>query len=558
MPANIANHLWQSTLFAAAIALLTLTLRRNHAHARHWLWMIASVKFLVPFALVAVIGSRLIPAVAPSLAVSNAVTAVETLGEPFVTLDLGSPAPTSPSALPIASLLYVVWACGFVLISASWARRWMRIRAAVHLASPLDIGAGVGVRVASSSASIEPGVFGIWRPVLVLPHGIADRLTPEQLQAIVAHELCHIRRRDNLAAAIHMSVQAIFWFHPLVWWIGARLIEERERACDEEVLRLGNDPEVYAESILRACRFYLESPLACVSGVTGADLKQRIEDIMTHRIAQKLTYGRKLLLTAAGIAAIAAPIAYGVLNAPILRAQEPTAALIPKVEVATVKPSKSGERGYSIIPQPGGRLRAINTSLKQLLLAAYHLHEVQLAGGPDWLDRDRFNIEAKAEGQANLSEPQLYAMLGGLITERFQLKTHRETKSMPYYSLLRAKTGPKLKPSDEADEPSIRNRRIITAKGGTMPELADILGWVMGRPVIDATSLPGIYEYRLEWTPDESQIQSEPAATAPEFAGPHAQSIFTAIQEQLGLKLEAGKGPVQILVIDHAEKPSQN
>jgi uncharacterized protein (TIGR03435 family) len=279
---------------------------------------------------------------------------------------------------------------------------------------------------------------------------------------------------------------------------------------------------------------------------------------MTHRIARKLTKGRKLLLAGAGVAAIAVPIAYGVLNAPILRAQEPPAAEIPKVEVATVKPSKTDQRGFSIIPQPGGRLRAINTSLKQLVLAAYHLHEAQLAGGPDWLDRDHFDIDAKAEGQANLSEAQLYAMLGGLITERFQLKTHRETKLLPYYSLLRAKTGPKLKPSDEADGPGIRNRRIITAKGGTMPELADLLGWVMGRPVIDSTGIAGIYEYRLEWTPDESQIQGELAATAPEFADPHAQSIFTAIQEQLGLKLEAGKGPVQILVIDHAEKPSQN
>jgi beta-lactamase regulating signal transducer with metallopeptidase domain len=260
--APVLNHLWQSTVFTAAAALLTLSLRRNHAHARHWLWMIASVKFLVPFALVAIVGSRFTPAVAPSFAVSNAVAAVETLSEPFAVPDLGRSTPTSPSAIPLVNLLYAVWACGFLAISVNWACRWMRIRAALHRASPLPF--DIGVRVASSPGRIEPGVFGIWRPALLLPEGIADRLTPQQLQAIVAHELCHVRRRDNLAAAIHMFVQAIFWFHPLVWWIGARLIEERERACDEEVLRLGNDPEVYAESILRACRFYLESPLACV------------------------------------------------------------------------------------------------------------------------------------------------------------------------------------------------------------------------------------------------------------------------------------------------------
>ncbi len=117
-------------------------------------------------------------------------------------------------------------------------------------------------------------MFGIFRPVLLLPEGITERLTAAQLEAILAHELCHVRRRDNLTAAIHMVVETVFWFHPLVWWIRARLIDERERACDEEVLRLGSEAEVYAESILEACKLYLESPLACVSGVTGSDLEE--------------------------------------------------------------------------------------------------------------------------------------------------------------------------------------------------------------------------------------------------------------------------------------------
>src|SRR6185312_10120322 len=140
----------------------------------------------------------------------------------------------------------------------------------------------------SSPALLEPGVFGILRPVLLLPEGITDRLTSEHLSAILAHELCHVRRRDNLTAAIHMAVEAIFWFHPLIWWLGVRLVEERERACDEEVLRLGNKPHVYAESILKTCQFYLESPLTCMSGVTGSDLKRRVVRIMTQRIVDRL------------------------------------------------------------------------------------------------------------------------------------------------------------------------------------------------------------------------------------------------------------------------------
>ena len=104
---------------------------------------------------------------------------------------------------------------------------------------------------------IEPGVFGVFRPVLLLPEGIAQRLTPDQLRAVVAHEMSHVRRRDNVANAIHMLAEALFWFHPLVWWIERRLLDEQERACDEEVLREGGDPQVYAESIMRICEFYV-------------------------------------------------------------------------------------------------------------------------------------------------------------------------------------------------------------------------------------------------------------------------------------------------------------
>ncbi len=114
--------------------------------------------------------------------------------------------------------------------------------------------------------------------------GISERLTPPQLDAVLAHELCHIRRRDNLLAAIHMLVEALFWFHPLVWWLGKKLVDERERACDEEVLRLGGEPHIYAEAIVNICKLYMESPLVCMSGVTGSDLKKRVEAILVNRL----------------------------------------------------------------------------------------------------------------------------------------------------------------------------------------------------------------------------------------------------------------------------------
>jgi uncharacterized protein (TIGR03435 family) len=148
-----------------------------------------------------------------------------------------------------------------------------------------------------------------------------DRLSAAQLRSILAHESCHVQRRDNLTAAIHMVVEAIFWFHPAVWWIERRLIEERERACDEAVLQLGNEAEVYAEGILNVCKCYTEAPMACMSGVTGSELKQRIFRIMMKQAAHELDLGRKLLLGAVGIAAISAPVVLGLLHMTEVRAQ---------------------------------------------------------------------------------------------------------------------------------------------------------------------------------------------------------------------------------------------
>ena len=144
-----------------------------------------------------------------------------------------------------------------------------------------------------------------------------------------------------------MVVQTIFWFHPLVWWIRARLVEEREHACDEEVLgSVGGDARIYAEGILNVCKFYLESPLTCVSGVMGSDLKKRIESIVNARTPHDLNFWRRILLGVAAFAVVAGPIAIGIANAPPGLAQSAagaqtkiTAAPSPRFEVASVKPS---------------------------------------------------------------------------------------------------------------------------------------------------------------------------------------------------------------------------
>jgi beta-lactamase regulating signal transducer with metallopeptidase domain len=246
----LANHLWQSTLFAAVVGLLTLLLRANRAQVRYWLWLSASAKMLIPFSILVAVGGLIGRHTAatpkPSAPVSAAEFSfvVEDVGAPFT---IAGPPLTAPTiqhsyAKVIVPVFAFVWTIGFVGLLLRWILRWRRVDAAISTATPLDL--PIGIRVKSSLAFGEPGVFGILKPVLVLPDGIMDRLTTQELEAILAHEICHVKRRDNLANAIHLAVEALLWFYPLVWWLGARLIEERERACDEEVLQGGAKPRI--------------------------------------------------------------------------------------------------------------------------------------------------------------------------------------------------------------------------------------------------------------------------------------------------------------------------
>jgi uncharacterized protein (TIGR03435 family) len=622
MAPAVGNHLWQSTLCLGIAGLLTLVLRKNPARVRYGLWLAASSKFLIPFSLLITMGTHLARPSAElrSAPVGRLYFAMEEVSQPF-TPRAGwaqaaekSRSPRRPQsaglrlrlAQGLPAILVAVWLCGFLAVLARWRVRWRRIRAAIREAAPLREGREVealrrlerlaGVRkpigVLMLHDSLEPGIFGILRPVLVWPAGISEHLEDAHLEAILAHEVWHVRRRDNLAAAMHMVVGAIFWFHPLVWWLGARLVDEGERACDEEVVRLGNQPCVYAESILKTCEFCVESPLACVSGVSGADLKKRIVLIMTQGGADKLSLGRKLLLAAMGITAVAGPVVFGLVNAPQTRAQsaQTTGAPLPSFEVASIKPNKpdsSGQLRVGIGFEPG-RFIATAVTLKQLIALAYNVRDMQVAGGPSWIDSERYDIDAKEEdadvGALQKLPPdqrkeQLRLRVQSLLAERFKLKLRHESKEFPVYDMVIAKSGPKLQESKLGDtgikgpdgRPAGGAQMMrtgpgeLTGQGLPMESLARLLSQQLGREVLDHTGLKGNYDFTLKWTPEQSPSAmaigpegGKPAtdsAPPPDSSGP---SIFTAIQEQLGLKLESSKGPVDYLVIDHVERPSEN
>jgi bla regulator protein BlaR1 len=550
----LLNHLWQSTVFAALAALLAWTLRHNHARTRHWIWLAASIKFLVPWTLLVTLGMRLAPPTAAPAFHMPAI--IDEVSRPLAApaAPLASAAPSS-IAIPITALLLALWACGLTRIAWSQAVRWLRIRGAVRRAARLDI--DVPIEVRATTEPIEPGVFGIFRPVLLVPARIAGELTGAQLRAILAHELCHVRRRDNLAALIHMAVETIFWFHPLVWWIGARLIEERERACDEEVVRQGNDAETYAEGILAACRLYLRSPLSCVSGVAGGDLRRRVERIMSGPAACDPGAAKTLLLAVCLCLALAGPIAVGLATAPPSLAQLHADGAF---EVASVKPSAPNIRGIWFTPT-NGKLTVKNAPLEWIMAEAYQVQpfRFRLANAPGWIRTARYDIDAKAP-DPKASKAELAGMLRKLLAERFHLSIHREMKEAPVYSLTVGKGGPKLQPPEHPDGPHGIDYRnggtILLGRNATMEEFADSISFRMERTVVDKTGLTRHYDFRLEFAPDEFVArfgEDRPAAT-----DLNSTNVFTALQEQLGLKLEAGRGPVEMLVIDRVERPTEN
>ncbi len=317
----LLDHLWQSTLFAVCAGALTLAYRNNSAQIRYWLWFAASVKFLVPFSLLAAGGEFLVQSFSRPVVVPFGMAGMGEVAQPFSSSALPILDQLPGTRMNLAATPVAVWAIGFVAVLFHWFVRWRRVRVALRSATPLSLTVELPLPVKCTTLSFEPGLVGIWKPVLLLPEGILARLSPREMTAILAHEVCHMRRRDNLTAAIHMIVEAVFWFYPLVWWLGARLIAERERACDEAVVTAGSDPQVYAEGILKVCKFYVQSPLACASGVSGADLRKRVEEIMINRIKVRVNLAKKVFLAATAAAAVALPLAAGFVVWPAAQAK---------------------------------------------------------------------------------------------------------------------------------------------------------------------------------------------------------------------------------------------
>jgi len=239
----------------------------------------------------------------------------------------------------------------------------------------------------------------------------------------------------------------------------------------------------------------------------------------------------------------------------------------PSFEAASIKPDNSGENFVSVRLVPGGSVRAINATLANVITTAWQIPDFELADVPGWAKSERWDIEAKGSGDA--APPETLGKLQSLLADRFNLRVHAETREMPVYALRGAKGGAKLPPArEECFSPTAgiappspaarpcggfnRGPNQLLGAGDTTANLEHVLAKTLGRSVLDKTGLTGTFDVTLKWTPDE--VLQSASASADSQLG----SIFTALQEQLGLRLESQKGPVSVLVIDSAERASPN
>jgi beta-lactamase regulating signal transducer with metallopeptidase domain len=378
--AGLLDHLWQSTLFAGGAGLLALMLLRNPARLRFRLWFAASLKFLIPFAALSAVGqslSRLFPATVPRL-VLEIQPAAQNLSAPASMLVIQHHA-----GFNLAPLFAGIWLAGFAAVLGSRLKHWLRLRILIRQARDLDLPSPLDTK--ASNSLLEPGLVGIVKPVVLLPEGLMARLSKAERDAILAHELAHFSRGDNVTAAIHMLVEALFWFYPPVWLIGARLIAERERACDESVLADGHDAEVYAQGILKVCRFCVQSPLACAAGASGADLGGRVRQIMSGDTVLAIDGARKALLAAALGMALGLPVAGGFVSAPPLMMAVQQQVAVVKFRVAShiVQAARQAQRMVAApaAPVPPAPVKARRLARLKALPPLQELTPQRMAGG---------------------------------------------------------------------------------------------------------------------------------------------------------------------------------
>ncbi len=410
----LLDHLWQSTLFGLAVWLITLALVSNRAAVRHALWFAASLKFLVPFAPLVWLGQWI--GMAPeydTLAPASPIDRALQIAAPII-------APSAQltdvaHAFPWLSLLAFAWLAGGLVAAVRWFNAWRGAQAAVRDAWPVLNDDGLDVRASPDAG--EPAVARILRPVVLVPAGLVDALSRAELRVVLAHEREHIVRRDNLKTGLHMLVETLFWFHPMVWWIGRHMVEERERACDEAVVDGGHEGRDYAAGILAVCRHCcadrrLPGTISALSG----DLPQRIGRIIGGSQPLALGLVKAMALSTLVVALVTVPVTAGAVKDERARQEAfvQNARALGSAQLSVAPVSSGGARTRVVAGVH--ELRIENVTMLDLVALAYDVDPSHINGG-EVLGTQRYDISAKATSSFAAPERFEPAALRGVVSK---------------------------------------------------------------------------------------------------------------------------------------------
>ena len=491
----------------------------------------------------------------------------------------------------------IVWLAGAMVFWVRLAGGWVvaaRMRSMLVRRAPPEwqetvriLGARIGlsrpVRLLVSALVQAPTVVGWLRPVVLVPVGALGGLPAAHVEALLLHELAHIRRHDYLINILQNVAESLLFYHPALWWVSRHIRAERELCCDDLAVSISGDALTYARALAQL-ESYRPAHFGAALAANGGEL--------ANRIARLLGQPRPMVPTGMGPGLLAAAILLGATTYGLFAQSNAH----PAFEVASIKrhptgidPTQSMGGGY----QPGGRLHMVNLPLKGLIQFAYANHDSphwlplpdsQVVGGPAWAKTDGYDIDAKPERK---TDPRhMWLMLETLLADRFHLVLHRETRDLPVYDLEAAKGGPKLPAAKDAgcvsfppgtpprpvpgkvdcgyvSGPFGRSEAGLLHIQGRKIHVADLareLTDMLDGPVLDKTGFTGEFDLDLSFTPDATLVGFlgllAPAGSRLP-ADPNSPNIFAALEEQLGLKLAPAKGPVEVLVIDRVERPTE-
>jgi uncharacterized protein (TIGR03435 family) len=539
----LLNTFWLA-VGVAALAWLAMRLLPLNAATRYVIWWcVLAAVLLLP-----AVPHRRATVVTPSVSHRESAAASTRFDErALVTIP-------PPSKIPWTSYFLALWAATCAWRLAAVARSYLRLRemkrraVAARIALP-SISRRAALLVSSEVAS--PVAVGFLHPAVIIPEKLSAQLTACDLEHVLLHEVAHLARRDDWTNLAVRLLGAALALHPVALWILSCIGREREIACDDWVVARTGGARPYAASLARVYELrWAEREELLASGVNG-----RLSD----RIALLLRRGREfsprpsfVRVTVCSVVLVTL-IAAGA-RAPhwIAMAQTP-----PQFAVASIRPDSS-RPPVSLKFNPDG-IAFTGVTLVNCIKAAYSVYDYQIVGADAWRSAE-YDIVAKAEG--NASREQLKMMLRALLAERFKLVVHTEKKEGPVFLLGVANGGPKLKrpPDDEPREGVRAGDGGLKFTRYTMPQLGEFLSQrgSLGRPVLDRTGIEGEYDFTLLIDGQAMDIATREGADAFKHALFDWPSIQEDLKRQLGLKLDSGKDTVEMLYIDHAEKPTAN